>query len=432
VARIYIETYGCWLNKADSRIMEDIARRKGFRIVHHISDADIVILNTCTVRGDTERRMIRRIRELEELRRKHNFRLLIAGCLTPIRGATIHSISPTASLIGPNSIDSLSLFLEGKRVIDVNPFKPRTCPILPEYDPLRDGVVHIVPISVGCLGSCTFCVEVYARRRLTSYDAEKIIENVLKAVSKGAKLVVLTGQDVAAYGRDKGGRLTDLLERLLKSTAGKEVYFRLGMMEPSLVLDMLDDLVEVFNDPRIIKYLHLPLQSGDNNVLSMMGRRYTVEEFKEIVSKFRKRFPDIFLATDIIVGFPGEGDEEFHNTVTVLKEIKPDKVHVARYTLTPFTRGYVSKQVPEPIKKRRSQIISRLTEKLALEINRKYIGKTVKALTLETLGERNETRARLFNYKPLILYERIRPGKVVKAKINEVTFFDLRGEIVCS
>ena len=421
--RVYIETYGCWLNKADSKVSETLVLQHGHKLVKSPCQANIVVINTCAVRGDTERRMLRRLTELEELRKKYGFHLVVAGCLTPVRGATIHRISPSASILGPNALDRFLEVLQGRTVLDISPFKRRTCQLLPQYNPQRDGIVHVVPIAVGCQGACTFCIEPFIRRYLTSYPPQLIIDNISKAVSRGARLIVLTAQDVAAYGKDLGTNLVKLLSEILSRIEG-DFLLRLGMMEPSLVRDFVDELVELYADHRVMKYLHLPLQSGDNKVLEYMNRKYTVEEYNEIVHAFREKFPNLFLATDIIVGFPGEGEREFQNTVRELEKIRPDKVHVARYTLRPFSDGFVRKQVLEPVKKARSQIISKLAEKIALERNKRHIGKVENMIVMEV---KEQVKGRLLNFKPVIVEGRASLGQIVKVRIVRATPIDLRG-----
>ena len=421
--RIYFEVYGCWLNKADAMILRKIARDYGFEEVSSPGEADIITIVTCAVRGDTERKMLRRIAELNKYKNK---RLVVFGCLTPIRGATIRRLAPKSSILGPNAFEEFSIVLKGKKVISVNPFRERTFFEIPPYNPETFGMTYIVPIAVGCLGKCNFCIAPYMRRRLTSYPEDIIVSRVREAVEKGARLIILTAQDVAAYGRDRNTNLVHLLDRILEEVEG-EYFLRLGMMEPSLVKDMLEDLAERFKDDRILKYIHLPLQSGSNKVLKLMNRRYTVEEFNEIIERFRKSSPHMTLVTDVIVGYPGESEEDFEKTVEEILRIKPDKVHVARYTLRPYTRAYLEKQVREPVKKMRSRLISKLSMKISFENNKRLVGKEFRGLVLDP----RRRRGRLLNFKPVILQGNLLDSKkIVRLRIVEASPLDLKGVVV--
>ncbi|RLF27145.1 MAG: 2-methylthioadenine synthetase, partial [Thermoplasmata archaeon] len=283
--KVYIETYGCWLNKGESQVMASLLEKRGARLVESIDEADVVIVNTCAVRGDTETKMLRRIRELEDYRRKLGFRLVVAGCLVNIRPKTILEISPEASLVEPDAVEKIGdVVFSDKQVFFVRQYRgSRT--ILPRYS---GGPTYVVPIQTGCLGNCAFCVEWVGRGRgVKSYSPRLIVDAVLDAVRRGAKEVYLTGQDVAAYGVDIGLSLVDLVEAILESVEG-EYWIRLGMMEPLLTFKQIDRLLVLVRDERMYKYFHIPVQSGDDRVLRLMNRKYTVQQYKDLVGKIRK------------------------------------------------------------------------------------------------------------------------------------------------
>jgi len=426
--KVYIIVYGCWLNKALFRATYRALNSISVNLVNDLSSADTVILFSCAVRASVERKILRCIRSLVQKGK----RVIVTGCLPPLRPSSILSIDNNISLIGPYSINEvIELLKTDKHKISILPSDGWTsiCPY--KYSPEVDGIEYIVPIQMGCMNRCTFCIEPIVKSKLSSLSRDTVVSAVDDAVKRGAKIVVLTGQDVAAYGRERGDNLVTLLSDLLKKVKG-EYLLRLGMMEPSLLLSMLDDILELYSDPRVIKYLHLPLQSGDDKVLKLMNRRYTVDEYIGIVRAFRSKYPMLTLVTDIIVGFPGEDKTAFENTIEVIKKIEPDKVHVARYTPRPFTLGYVMDYtIPEAEKKLRSRILSKLALDVALSRNSMFLGKTVEGIVLKTT--RDHIKGRLvLNYKPLVLdkYMESRIGDFVKVKITNITPIDLRGSIV--
>ncbi len=424
--KVYIETYGCWLNKGESKIVESIIRRRGAEIVNTPEQANVVIINTCAVRGETEYKMLRRIRELEKLRGKYGFRLIISGCIVNVRPYTISKISPEASLIESDAIEEVAnAVLSDKRVTIIRQYNARR-KVLPRH---MGEVTYVVPIQTGCLGTCTFCIERVSRGRgVKSYPLDLIVNAVKDAVKGGAREIYLTGQDVATYGVDLGYTLIDLLKTILSEVKG-DYRIRLGMMEPWLVSRFVKQLAEIMYDQRVYNYLHLPVQSGDNGVLRLMGRKYSITGYEKLVRVFRDKLGRLCLVTDIIVGFPGEKEGAFRNTLELLERIKFDKVHIARYTLRPFTKAYMLPQIPEPEKKRRSRIASEIALRIAYEINRGYIGYVADAVVTENTPK-GSFIARTPEYKPVILEEGVKPGEIVKVKVIDATPIYLIGRII--
>ncbi len=421
MTKVYIETYGCWLNKAESEIIRGIVREKGGKIVNRIEESDIVILNTCAVREETELRMLKRIRELSNFDDK---RLIITGCLVNVRPYTILKIVPEASLIEPDGIGKIDeVIISGKREIILRKYE-RDLSRLPVYE---GGVIYVVPIETGCLGSCSFCIERVSRgRTVKSYPIDVIVKHVKEAVIKGAKEVFLTGQDLAAYGYDKGIRLTDLLKVILEDVNGN-YRIRIGMMEPWLVSKLANDLAKIMQDERIFKYLHLPAQSGDDRILKLMNRKYKVNEYENLVNFLRNRLGELCIVTDIIVGYPGEDEVAFKNTLSFVKKVGFDKVHVARFTLRPFTEAYLLPQIPERLKKQRSRILSEHALKVAYEVNKRYVGKR-KITIVERQGKDGGFIARTEEYKPVILEEHVNLGEEVEVVITRATPVSLVGK----
>jgi threonylcarbamoyladenosine tRNA methylthiotransferase CDKAL1 len=349
VGRAYVETYGCWLAKADAEV---IRQRLGYEEASTAEEADLVLVYTCAVREDGEVRQLARIRGLATLGKE----MVVAGCLVRLRPYTVKTAAPRAKLLYPAEV-------EGGR--------EREMRILPRHD---GGVIYTVPLQVGCLGNCTFCATKYTRGGagyVKSADPDDVIRHVKEAVAKGAREIYLTGQDVITYGFDvrwrRGWTLPDLLGRILREVDG-EYRVRIGMSEPWVFEKFADQLLDIAKrDHRVYRYFHLPVQSGSDRVLKAMGRRYTVDEYRALLRKIKQVLGDhVFIATDIIVGFPGEDEEDFAASVRLVEELQFDKVHVARFSPRPFTEATVMpRQVPDAEKKRRSKTLSQVALRVA-------------------------------------------------------------------
>ncbi|MCQ4448443.1 MAG: tRNA (N(6)-L-threonylcarbamoyladenosine(37)-C(2))-methylthiotransferase [Sulfolobales archaeon] len=415
--RVYIETYGCALNRGDSAIMATVLSERGHEITENLNEAEVVIINTCAVRLETEERMKQRIREL----RRTGKRLVVAGCLAGALPATVSALAPEASILGPQAVERITevvesperqVILEGTKAVKV----PR----------MLEGKIFIVPIADGCAGECSFCITKLARRKLRSYPMREIVEAVKEAVAKGAVEVELTAQDTAAYGLDLGGkvRLPDLVEKVAEIEGNFMV--RVGMMTPEQAMSIVDGLVEALNMEKVYKFVHLPVQSGSDKVLKLMNRKYTIDEYKRLVKELRSKVPGLSVATDIIVGHPGEDEEDFQQTLDLMKELRFERIHLAMYSIRPNTVSAGLPQVPDSVKKERMKTAMGLYESIAYDIHSEYVGKTVEVLTTE-LGRKGSVIGRLRNYIPVVVKNESSLGNWVKVVIEEASFYDLRG-----
>jgi len=415
--RVYIETYGCALNRGDSAIMATVLSERGHEITENLNEAEVVIINTCAVRLETEERMKQRIREL----RRTGKRLVVAGCLAGALPATVSALAPEASVLGPQAVERIAevvesperqVILEGTKAVKV----PR----------VFEGKIFIVPIADGCAGECSFCITKLARRKLRSYPMREIVEAVREAVAKGAVEVELTAQDTAAYGLDLGGkvRLPDLVEKVAEIEGNFMV--RVGMMTPEQAMSIVDGLVEALNVEKVYKFVHLPVQSGSDKVLKLMNRKYTIDEYKRLVKELRSKVPGLSVATDIIVGHPGEDEEDFQQTLDLMKELRFERIHLAMYSIRPNTVSAGLPQVPDSVKKERMKTAMGLYESIAYDIHSEYVGKTVEVLTTE-LGRKGSVIGRLRNYIPVVVKNESSLGNWVKVVIEEASFYDLRG-----
>lgn len=420
--KVHVETYGCTRNKADAEIMEALLVRAGYELAETPESAKYVVVNTCAVKDPTEKHMAGRIRELVEAGK----RVIVTGCLPHVNPEVIDPrVSGVLGVKSVNRIlEAIDIAERGGKLISVEGWRERSIDKLELPRLWKPGVAFVVPISEGCLNGCTYCATRFARGVLKSYRPELVVKWVRDAIERGYKEIQLSSEDTGCYGFDIGTNLAELLDEITSIEGDFRV--RVGMMNPNHVVKMLDELVEAYQSDKIYRFLHLPVQSGDNEVLRRMGRTYTVEEFEEIVRAFRRAVPDINLNTDIIVGFPGEDEEAFQNTVELVKRVRPDKINVSRYSPRPGTIAARWKQLPGWRVKERSRLLHRLRLQIAHEINRAYVGREVEVL-VHGPGEKGGVEGRTFNYKDIIL-DSGDAGEFLKARVTKATATYLLGE----
>lgn len=421
MVRVHVESYGCTRNKADGEIMEAILVRAGYELAETPESADYVVVNTCAVKDPTEKHMRERIKELLDSGK----RVIVTGCLTHVNPS---AIDPRVSgILGVKSIDRIAEAIEvaekGGKLVSVEGWRERNLDKLELPRLWKSGVAFVVPISEGCLNACTYCATRFARGVLKSYRPELVVKWVKEALARGYKEIQLSSEDTGCYGFDIGANLAELLDEITAIEGDFRV--RVGMMNPNHVLKFLDELIEAYHSEKVYKFLHLPVQSGDNEILRRMGRNYTVEEFEEIVREFRRKIPGLNLNTDIIVGFPGETDEAFENTVELVKRVRPDKINVSRYSRRPGTIAAKWKQLPGWKVKGRSRLLHRLRLAIAYEINQSYVGRKVEVL-VHGSGKKGGVEGRTFNYKDIIL-DSGEPGELLEAKVTRATATYLLG-----
>ena len=417
----YIETYGCWLNKADSELMEEDLRRIGYVKVNDPTQADLILINTCAVREDSEVRELKAIEKYSKLGKK----LVVAGCLTKARPSEIMRLAPNALLVNPSSVENFAETLRNG-----GNSSERLMVRIPQHNELSN--IYVVPIQVGCLGNCSYCIIKYTRGGMgwvRSADLNMVKESIAKAVTRGAREIYLTGQEISAYGKDKGYDLVDLLEAVLRDVDGRYLI-RLGMLEPLELEGIIHRLIDVIkSDWRIYRFFHIPVQSGSDKVLRLMKRKYTVDLFKWEVGLIRRSFHNSFIATDIIVGHPGEEDADFQDSVRLVRELSIDKVHVARYSPRPFTEAAYMRQIPDHIKKQRSSLLSKVALEVAYSRNLEYVGGTYEGLISSTGFKGKGLMARLMDYRPVIVNEG-RLGSFVRIKITGASSINLLGNVI--
>jgi len=398
---VFVKSYGCSANIADGEVIAGCLAKAGYTLADSASEADVVIYNTCAVKGPTENRAIATLK-----RAPKDKKLIVAGCLPLINFERLRREVRFDGVIGPAAgaeiADVVRRVVAGEKVVDLeDALSAKPALNLPQ---LRSNpVVSVVPVSYGCLGSCAYCCVVSARGRLRSYPVKEVVERVQKDLAAGAKELWVTSQDMACYGRDIGTNLAALLKAVCDVEGDFRV--RVGMMTPNLVKDMLDDLLEAFKNEKVFKFVHLPVQSGDDTVLQRMHRFYTVYIFREIVDAFRGVFPKVTVATDVICGFPGETREAFANTLELISETKPDVVNVSKFFARPGTAATEMRDgVVEPVEmKRRSREVAKLAKQVSFEGNQCWVGWSGGVLVDEKGKVPGSWIGRNFAYKPVTL-----------------------------
>lgn len=423
--KVYIESYGCTFNKADGQIIAGVLKEDDIDIVESIDEADVIIVNTCYVKLPTENKVTYRIQKLQE-----DFpdkKVIIGGCMVEIDPEKLDKIGPDCSWIGPHQLNKASEVVNGAycgEVIRECGFSKEPKVGVPKV--VDDGLIHIVQICEGCLGACTFCCTRFARGPLNSYPIDDIVEEARKAIENGACEIQLTAQDTAAFGRDTGEKLSDLIKEVANLDGDFRV--RVGMMHPKNILNDVDEIIDAMKHPKVYDFIHLPVQSGSDKVLSEMNRGHTIEQYLDVLSKFRNEIPDLTLAVDIIVGYPTETDEDFDLTVELLKQIKPSLIHLSKYQ---HRKGAISSSLPEiprETMKKRSKFLSEIKSEITEEENRDLVNSIQKVLVVEK-GSKGGFIAKTNSYIPVIVHD-VELGTFVDVKITEATATYLKSEVL--
>lgn len=414
---IYVETYGCTANKSDERLLVGLVTHKGHRIVPDIDTADVLVLLTCTVIGTTEQRMLSRLKVFEQTQK----RIIVSGCMPSVQSERITSVAPTSVLLPCQHIQYINDILAGNTPVFVDAKKT----LLPKQ---YESVIAPVMIAEGCRSSCSYCITHIARGRLRSFPLQEIVADVQEALHQGCKEIQLTAQDTASYGLDTAQNLGMLLTHI--TALDGKFRIRVGMMNPATMRQHLESILTAYQQQKIYKFLHAPVQSGDNDILTKMNRGYSAEEYQNLIQRFRERVPLLTLSTDVIVGFPTESFEQFEKTIALLKKIQPDIVNITRFSARPLTAAKKLKgRIPTQVVKDRSRSITDIVSTLTLQNNKKHIGRTYEVLVTEK-GTKNTYKGRTENYKQVVLTEPVHIGDFVMVEITDAQPTHLFGKLI--
>jgi threonylcarbamoyladenosine tRNA methylthiotransferase CDKAL1 len=414
---IYVETYGCTANKSDERLLMGLLKHDHHEIVENIKDADVLVLLTCTVIGTTEQRMLSRLKVFQKTHKK----LVVSGCMPSVQPELITNIVPNAFLIPPQYIQYINDIIHGNKPS----FTETKKTMLPKY---FDTVIAPITIAEGCLLSCSYCITHFARGKLRSFPIQEIAADVCSAIKQGCKEIQLTAQDTASYGLDTGTNLGMLLTQVCTLDGAFRV--RVGMMNLTTVQKNIDSILTAYKHHKIYKFLHLPVQSGDDEILEKMNRGYTAKDFTSLVERFRKTIPILTVSTDVIIGFPTETEEQFNRTIELLKQIKPDIINITRFSARPLTTAKNMKgRVPTHVVKERSKRTTEICSKISREKNQEHIRKTYMVLVTEK-GKQKTFTGRAENYKQVVLTEPVAIGDFVHVEIIDAAPTYLVGKLI--
>ena len=395
---VCILTFGCTYNHGDSRKLENILTGQGCRIVPTPEEADALVVNTCTVVGPTERKMLRILKKYRAMA------LYVTGCMPLVQREDI--------LAACNPV-----FIHPDRITEES--RNVSCSIR------RD--VGIVQIGRGCLGSCSYCITRHARGSLVNYKAVEILQEIQECHASGATEIRLCAQDCSAWKGEKGETLADLLS--MTSEIPGSFLLRIGMMNPATLLPVLDHVIESFRDERIFRFVHLPVQSGSDRVLSRMGRGYTTEDFMMIAREFRVKIPEISIVTDIIAGFPGEEEVDVQASIDLLSAVMPAKVNITRYSPRPHTPIAGRGDHIDYVKKVRSRRLQRHAEMLYHSQNQSLLGKTIGVTVTEHIRP-GSVLCRSSNYTGVVLDRDLAVGTKIQVRIITDRMYFFSGEPV--
>jgi len=378
--KIYIETYGCQMNLADTELLIGLLKPHGYESTQTVQNADVILLNTCAIREHAEERVLKRLRELMYHKARHpGVRLGLTGCMAQHHRDSLLDKAPFLDLIlGPDAYRTLpALLAQGDKdepLVSVRLDRDET---YADITPVRgEGIRAWVTIMRGCDKFCTFCIVPYVRGRERSVPLTALLDQVRVLADQGYKEVVYLGQTVNAY-RDGEHDFADLL----RQTAGIDGIERIRFTSPH-PSDMSEHVIEAMATcAKVAPYLHLPLQSGSNSVLERMERGYTIEHYTALVERLRSAIPELSLSTDIIVGFPSEDEADFQATYDLMAEIRYDSAFMFKYSAREGTKAYKWEEtVSEQEKGRRLQAIIALQERISGDVNQQAIGQTVDVL----------------------------------------------------
>lgn len=433
--KLYIETYGCQMNVADSEVVASIMQTDGYSLVESPEEADAIFVNTCSVRDNAEQRVLGRLQYFQSFRKKNKALIIgVLGCMAERVKEELITDHQVDLVVGPDSYLDLPNLIgaveQGEKAINVTLSTQET---YKDVIPLKIGGIKIsgfISIMRGCNNFCTYCIVPYTRGRERSRDLESILNELRDLRAKNCKEVTLLGQNVNSYAFEQNGQ-TITFPLLLAKVAEEAPDMRIRFMT-SHPKDMSDEMLEVMaRYPNICKFIHLPAQSGSSKILKIMNRKYTREWYLDRIAAIRRILPEAAISTDLFCGFHSETEEDFEETLSLMREVGYDSAFMFKYSERPGT--YAAKHLPDTVdeeeKVRRLQTMIDLQNKLSEESNQRDIGKTFDVL-IEGFSKRS--REQLFGrteQNKVVIFDKQdhRVGQYVRVKIERATSATLFG-----
>ena len=426
--RIYIKTFGCSHNASDSEYMAGILSSQGYEIVPSLELSDLTIINSCTVKSPSQAAFLNSVIKSKNFNKK----LVVGGCV-PQAERNLPGLE-NVSIVGVSQIDKIDYIVEKTLEGNVVRFlsnKSLPSLLLPKIR--RNKYIEIIPISQGCLGSCTYCKTKQARGKLISYPIPHIVQACKHAWENNAKELWITSEDTGVYGRDIGTNLPNLLIEILKEIPS-DVMIRIGMANPPYILENVNNMIKVLNHPNVYSFIHIPVQSGSNAVLDKMLREYTIEEFSFLCDKFIEGVPNITIATDIICGFPTETKENFEETLNLVEKYKFPVINISQFYPRPGTVAAKWKKIDTKEVHNRSKALAELFGSYS---HYKHLLNTIQRVWVHDINEEEKNKeenmmvAHNKSYvKILVPKDESLYGKELIVKITQIHKWHCVGEII--
>ena len=437
--RATVITYGCQMNVNESAKMTQMLKKMGYEMTEDIEDSDLVFLNTCTVREGAATKVYGKLGDLKRIKEEKSGNMIIGvtGCLAQeVRDEFIKRTPYVDLVLGNQNIGRIPDIIEriekGEETHIVMVDDEDELPTRVDAD-FGDDIVASISITYGCNNYCTFCIVPYVRGMERSVPINEVVRDVEQYTKKGYKEILFLGQNVNSYGSDLADK-SDNFAELLKKSAAVEGDFWIKYVSPH-PKDFSDDVIDaIAKNSKIARMLHLPLQSGSTKILDAMNRGYTKEEYIKLAKKIKEKIPDIGLTTDIIVGFPGETDEDFQDTMDVVHDVGFENAYMFMYSKRTGTpAATMENQVDEKVKNERLQKLIRLQNMKAREESQKYLGQTIKVLVEGPSRKNPEMLTGRTSTHKVVLFKnngKNLKGKFVNIKINDAKTWTLYGELV--
>ena len=430
---IYIETYGCQMNIADTEVLMGILTNFGYQITKNIMNAGVVLLNTCSVRENAEQRIYGRLGSLKPIKEKNPELVVgILGCMAErLRKDLVEDRKIIDLVVGPDEYRRLPEFIDmafrGEKGIGVRLSRTETYDDILPYR--EDGLQAWISVMRGCDKFCSFCVVPFTRGRERSRTLYSVVEEVKQLSARGFREVTLLGQNVNSYN-DNGNDFAELLTACALVDPAMRIRFTTS--HPQDLSDRL--LYTIAGNNNICNYIHLPVQSGSNRILGLMNRTYTIEHYLNLIEKAKNIIPGVSFSTDIIAGFPTETEEDHQMTLDVMQNIRYDGAYMFKYSPREGTKAFnMENDVPEIVKGRRLSEIIELQQQISYEINQEMIGKE-EIILVEGFSRKSESflAGRTDSNKVVVFpfSEDVKEGDYVKVKINRATSGTLFGDLI--
>ena len=431
--KIFIKSYGCQMNVYDSNRMQDLFDNEGYIKTDKIENADLIILNTCHIREKAAEKVysdIGRIKKIKINKSKNNYKLVVAGCVAQAEGIEIKKRSPIVDfVVGPQSYHKLPKMVKESKEILFDDFLPNE-----KFENLvfksSKNVSEFISIQEGCDKFCTFCVVPYTRGAEFSRPVHEIEKEIIEHAKSGVKEIILLGQNVNAYhgvGHDgKSKNLAYLIDKISEIGTIKRIRYM-----TSHPIDMDDTLIKIHGtNSKLMPFLHLPIQSGSDNILKKMNRKHGVKEYYKIIDKLKTSRPDIALSSDFIVGFPGETDKDFEDTMQFIDKVKFTIAYSFMFSPRPGTPAFKLKDIDIRIKKARLSALQSLLKKQQIEFNKSFVNKKMDILFEKSGRHNNQYIGRtIYNQSAFTNYNYNLINEFKKVEITRATDFALECQI---